>query len=105
MCCSLFEDYSTFLAAFGIFTSLVFVVKNPSYQELPECEAVIKPGRTSCCFTGSYDGKRALSGKVFRGIACFSAKQTPPVRRRICFAKISLPFSSSASVPIGLSAR
>jgi len=27
------------------------------------------------------------------------------VRRRICFAKISLPFSTSASVPIGLSTR
>ena len=35
----------------------------------------------------------------------FPQNKLPPVRRRICFAKISLPFSTSASVPINLSAR
>lgn len=40
------------------------VVKNPLYQELPKREVVIKSGRTSYCFTGSYDGKKSLPSKV-----------------------------------------
>lgn len=42
------------------------VVKNPLYQELPKREVIIKSGRTSHRFTGSYDGKRALPSKVLR---------------------------------------
>jgi hypothetical protein len=42
------------------------VVKNPLYQELPKREVIIKSGRTSYRFTGSYNGKRALPSKVLR---------------------------------------
>lgn len=42
------------------------VVKNPLYQELPKREVVIKSGRTSYRFTGSYDGKKSLPSKVLR---------------------------------------
>ena len=43
------------------------VVKNPLYQELPKREVVIKSGRTSYRFTGSYDGqKAACRSKVLR---------------------------------------
>ena len=42
------------------------VVKNPLYQELPKREVVIKSGRTSYRFTGSYDGQKSLPGKVLR---------------------------------------
>lgn len=42
------------------------VVKNPMYQELPKREVVIKSGRTSYRFTGSYDGQKSLPGKVLR---------------------------------------
>ena len=42
------------------------VVKNPLYQELPRREVVIKSGRTSYRFTGSYDGQKSLPGKVLR---------------------------------------
>ena len=40
------------------------VVKNPLYQELPKREVIIKSGRTSYRFTGSYDGNRSLPYKV-----------------------------------------
>ena len=39
------------------------VVKNPLYQELPKREVVIKSGRTSYRFTGSYDGQKSLLNK------------------------------------------
>lgn len=42
------------------------VVKNPLAYELPKREVVIKSGRTLYRFTGSYDGKWALSSKVLR---------------------------------------
>ena len=42
------------------------VVKNPLYQELPKREVVIKSGRTSYRFTGSYDGQKSLPSKVLR---------------------------------------
>lgn len=42
------------------------IVKNPLYQEIPKREVVIKSGRTSYRFTGSYDGKKSLLGKVLR---------------------------------------
>lgn len=42
------------------------VVKNPLYQELPKREVTIRSGRTVYRFTGSYDGVRALPGKVLR---------------------------------------
>ena len=42
------------------------VVKNPLAQEIPPVEVHIKSGRTIYRFTGSYDGKRALSNKVLR---------------------------------------
>ena len=42
------------------------VVKNPLYQELPKREVVIKSGRTSYRFTGSYDGQKSLLNKVLR---------------------------------------
>ncbi len=42
------------------------VVKNPLYQELPKREVVIKSGRTSYRFTGSYDGQKSLPNKVLR---------------------------------------
>jgi len=38
-------------------------------------------------------------------LLAFPQNKLAPVRRRICFAKISLPFSTSASVSIGLSTR
>ena len=41
-------------------------VKNPPYHELPKYEIAIQSGRTLYRFTGSYDGKRALSEKVLR---------------------------------------
>ena len=42
------------------------IVKNPLYQELPKREVIIKSGRTSYRFTGSYDGERSLLHKVLR---------------------------------------
>lgn len=42
------------------------IVKNPLYQEIPKREVVIKSGRTSYRFTGSYDGKKSLPGKILR---------------------------------------
>lgn len=42
------------------------VVKNPLAYELPKREVVIKSGRTTYRFTGSYDGQRSLPDKVLR---------------------------------------
>lgn len=42
------------------------IVKNPMYQEIPKREVVIKSGRTSYRFTGSYDGERSLPHKILR---------------------------------------
>lgn len=42
------------------------IVKNPLYQEIPKREVVIKSGRTSYRFTGSYDGERSLPHKILR---------------------------------------
>ncbi|MCH5263663.1 MAG: hypothetical protein J1F42_12175 [Lachnospiraceae bacterium] len=41
-------------------------VENPLAYELPAREVVIKSGRTTYRFTGSYDGKRSLPDKVLR---------------------------------------
>lgn len=42
------------------------IVKNPLYQELPKREVIIKSGRTSYRFAGSYDGQKSLPDKVLR---------------------------------------
>ncbi len=42
------------------------VVKNPLSYELPRHEVVIKSGRTTYRFTGSYDGSKSLPSKVLR---------------------------------------
>ena len=41
-------------------------VKNPLAYELPVREVIIKSGRTTYRFTGSYDGKKSLPNKVLR---------------------------------------
>ena len=41
-------------------------VKNPLAYELPTREVVIKSGRTTYRFTGSYDGTKSLPHKVLR---------------------------------------
>ena len=41
-------------------------MKNPLAYELPAREVVIKSGRTTYRFTGSYDGKKSLPHKVLR---------------------------------------
>ena len=51
------------------------VVKNPLYQELPKREVVIKSGRTSYRFTGSYDGGRSLPYKVLHLLEQESSKK------------------------------
>ena len=42
------------------------VVENPLAYELPKHEVVIKSGRTTYRFTGSYDGNKSLPSKVLR---------------------------------------
>ncbi|MDD3192869.1 MAG: hypothetical protein PHE47_03315 [Oscillospiraceae bacterium] len=42
------------------------VVRNPLAYELPTHEVVIKSGRTTYRFTGSYDGQKSLPSKIFR---------------------------------------
>ena len=42
------------------------VVKTPFAYELPTHEVVIKSGRTTYRFTGSYDGNKSLPNRVLR---------------------------------------
>ena len=42
------------------------VVKNLLYQELSKHEVIVQSGRTLYRFTGSFDGKQTLTGKILR---------------------------------------
>ncbi len=44
------------------------VVKNHLKSELPEISIVIKSGKTTYRFTGSYDGKRSITSKLLDNI-------------------------------------